>query len=370
MRPTSSQFQAAIGGPHKLAVQATVIDQAGNETQVPIVDGTVTLDQQAAVRGRCDVTVLVDPDNDTLGIVPDTAGSLLAPYGNEIRLARGVQFPDGTNELVNLGVFRIQETEVTDQAGGMQVRISGFDRAQRFIDARFEEPLQIPAGQNYATAIGDLLQAAWPDVPTLFTATTLTTPSIIAQEGDDRWSLAQSMATSIAMSLHFDGDGVCVLTPDVLSDPVFTLTEGDDGALLTAGRRWTRESTYNRVIATGENTGETTPVRGVATDDNPASPTYYFGPFGKVPRFYASPLLITDDQCAAAALTILNKELGTTQQVNFGAFVLPQLEPGDTVRITRERAGIDEDHVIDQLTLPLAAAGSMTGSTRARQVTA
>jgi hypothetical protein len=366
MRAVTPAFTAAITGSYTLATEAVIIDTNGDETTVPIVDGTVTLDQTAAVRGRCDVALT---DDGTLDLVPDSASSLLAPYGNEIRLGRGITYPDGTTELVGLGVFRIQDAQIDDTPDGLQIRISGLDRAQRVIDARFEEPYNVTAGTNYATAILDVIQAAWPDVPYELTATALTAPALIAQEGDDRWKFAQDMATAIAMRLYFDGDGVLRLVPSVLALPVTTLAEGDGGVLVQAGRRWTREGTYNRVIATGENTGETAPARGVATDENPLSPTYYYGPFGRVPRFYASPFITTDAQAAGAAQKILDDELGTSEQVSFGALVLPHLEPGDTVIITRNLAGIDEDHVIDALTLPLAAQGAMTGQTRARQVT-
>ena len=366
MRTVSAAFQTAIIASHRLATSATILDTAGNETIVGIIDGTVTLDQTAAVRGRCDITVV---DDGTLGLVPDSPASLLAPYGNEIRLERGIQYPDGTTELVSLGVFGIQDSEVTDNGGSLQIRVSALDRAQRLIDAKFEEPYNIAAGTNFATAILTALQAVWPDVPHDLTATALTTPAVIAQEGDDRWQFAQDMATAISMNLYFDGDGTLRLVPNVLGAPVAALTEGEGGVLLEASRRWTRENTFNRVIATGENTGEGAPVRGVATDDNPLSPTYYFGPFGKAPRFYNSSLITTNDQAAAAALGLLISELGTTEQVDFGSLVLPHLEPGDTVRITRERSGIDEDHVLDSLTIPMGAEGSMSGQTRARQVT-
>jgi hypothetical protein len=366
MRAVTDAFAAAVVQPHRLATLAEVINDDGDETTVEIVDGNVTLDRTAAVRGRCDVTIV---DDGTLDLVPAGATDLLAPYGNEIRLSRGVQYADGTVELVSLGVFRIQDAEVTDDPSGMQIRIAGQDRAARFIDARFEEPYQVASGDNYATAIEDVLQAAWPDIPTDFTATALTTPAVIAQEGDDRWAFAQSMATAISMDLYFDGDGTCILAPVVLTDPVLSIAEGENGVLVAAGRRWTREGTFNRVIATGENTGEAAPARGVATDDNPLSPTYYFGQFGKVPRFYASPFITNDAQAASAAQKILDDELGTTEQVSFGSYVLPQLEPGDTVRVTRLRAGIDEDHIVDSLTAPLKADGTMSGATRARQVT-
>jgi hypothetical protein len=368
LRSVTSAFQASIIASHRLATSCVITTPDGSESTMPIIDGSVTLDQTAAVRGRLDLAIA---DDGTLGIIPDTAADLLAPYGNEIQVSRGIQYPDGTTELVSLGVFRIETADVEDHAGSLQVLLTGLDRAARFVDARFEEPYNVTAGTNYATAIENVLQAAWPDVPTTFTATALTTPALIAQEGDDRWQFVQDMAKAISMRLYFDGDGTLILAPDTLGDPVMDITEGENGVLVTASRRWTREGTFNRVIATGENTGEAAPARGIATDENSLSPTYYYGPFGKVPRFYVSPFITTDAQAESAALSLLNKELGTTEQVQFGSLVLPHLEPGDVVRVTRARAGIvEEDHILDSVTIPLSATGSMTGQTRARQVTA
>ncbi len=62
---------------------------------------------------------------------------------------------------------------------------------------------------------------------------------------------------------------------------------------------------------------------------------------------------------------ILARELGTTQTVDFGTVTNPALEPNDVARVTRLRAGIDEDHIIDALTIGLDAAAAMTGRTRA-----
>lgn len=370
MRTVTAAFQAAVVESHQIATRAVVSDGT-TDTTVPIVDGTVTLDQRAATRGRLDLTLAPDDTSD-IELVPDSPTALLAPYGNEIQVSRGITYPDGTSELVSLGIFRIEDTETVDTAAGQQVRVTGMDRSKILIDARFEEPYQVASGTNYATAIEDVLTAGYPTIETSFTATSRTTPLLIAQEGDDRWAFAQQMAQAIGMDLYFDGDGVCVLVPSsTLSSgsAVIDLVEGEGGVLLDASRRWSRQSTFNRVIATGENTGEGAPARGIATDDNASSPTYYYGPFGRVPRFYASPFLTTDAQAEDAAAAILARELGTTQQVSFGAIVNPALEPGDVARITRARSGIDEDHVIDALTIPLSAGGVMTGSTRAVQVT-
>lgn len=405
MRTVSAQFQDAVRGSHAVATRVEVL-RDGDVTHVidTVTDGAVTLDQAAATRGRLDCTI-IDPD-----LVPDDPAAALAPYGNELRVYRGVLFPFGggaeevtdgggassgqswpitlwgtevesedpgptitivaipTEELVSLGIFRIDETTVTDNPDGLEIRVTGMDRSVRMIDARFEQPITVAAGTNVATAIEQLAQDAWPAVETNLTATSLTTPLLVGEEGGDRWKFMQDLAASIGHSLYFDGDGILVSKPVASpnGDLAATFAEGDGGVLLTASRSWTRQGTYNRVIATGENPGEgAVPARGVATDDNPASPTYYYGQYGKVPRFYASQFLATSAQAEDAAQALLNRELGTTQTVTFGVIVNPALEPDDLVTITRNRLGIDETHVIDSITIPLAADQSMSGRTRA-----
>jgi hypothetical protein len=365
MRDVSAAFLDAIVESYRVATRIDVlVNGIVEETITDAVEGTVTLDLTAQVRGRLDLSIV---DDGSLGLVPTSASDLLTPYGNELQVYRGIRYPNGVDELVSLGVFRMDDVKVDDDPNGLLIRIAGLDRAQRVIDARFEDAYQVAAGTNYATAIANTLQAAWVDIPLDLAATTLTTPQLIAEEQGDRWAFCQEMAASIGYRLYFDGDGVAVTRPVTATgdSPTTMIAEGDHGVLISAARGWGRQGTYNRVIATGENTGETAPARGVATDDNSASPTYYFGPYGKVPMFYVSQFIVTDAQAADAAASLLSKQLGTTQTVDFGSLVNPALEPDDLATIIRARAGIDEQHIIDSLTIPLNADGTMTGSTRA-----
>lgn len=366
MRAASSQFLAAIQSSHRVATQIEVYDTGQlAATLTSVVDGSVTLDVTAAVRGRCDLTIA---DDGNMGLVPTSAADLLAPYGNEIKISRGITYSNGNSELIALGVFRIDDLQVDESGQGLTLRISGQDRAATMQDARFEDPYTVASGTNVATAIQDVISAVSAYSFSL-TATSLTTPQLVANEGDDRWAFAQNLAASIGHLLYFDGDGVVrsvpIAAPGSGTAPASQLVEGDDGLLLSASRRWTRQGTYNRVIVTGENTGQGTPVRGVATDDTPTSPTYYYGRFGRVPLFVSSQFVSTSGQAQDAAEGMLAQQIGSTQTVSFGTVVNPTLEPNDVARITRARAGIDEDHVIDSLTIPLSAQGIMTGSTRA-----
>jgi hypothetical protein len=334
-----------------------LIEQRGVDQTTGSID-----DSTSAIRGRVDLTFV--PDDELIPLTPD---DLLAPYGNEIRVKRGITYADGSTELVGLGIFGIEEVTVDDTGDDISLRLIGLDRAQRVSRARFESPAFVNSGVSATESLLDVIQTVWPDVEYDIAGTSQTLPQLVAAEGDDRWAFCQSMATSLGMELFFDGDGVLILRPIPGGSAVATLGEGE--ALLGASRGWVREGTYNRVIATGENLGEgVAPARGVATDTDATSPTYYYGPFGTVPRFYSSPFLSTDAQAADAAAAILAQETGTTQIVSFAALVNPALEPGDVVRITRQRIGIDEDGLIEALTIPLDVEGEMTGRTRAVEV--
>lgn len=364
MRTVPAGWADAIAAPHELRARVDVLRAGEVIAELDTVTaGNVTLDGAAASRGRADVTVSVDRDE--LELIPSRSTDTLAPYGNEFRVYRGIMLA-GVEQLVSLGVFRIDSAPVTDAGGELTVRLSGLDRSARVIDARFTAARQVAAGTPAVDAIDALLAPVGFTIANADT-TTYETPTVNAALGADRWATAQQIATAAGLELYFDGDGeLCLRRPQAPSAgvSVAAIAEGDGGVLLNAARDWNREGAYNAVVATGEAATNTAPPYGIAVDDDPDSPTYYYGPFGQVPRFYSSPLLTTDAQCADAAASMLARELGTTQSISFGAVVNPALEPGDVVTITRERLDLDEYHALDQLTIPLTFDGAMTGKTR------
>ncbi len=370
MYPVTARFRTAITQPHRLATLVEVL-QDGVPIGDPIpstIDATVTFDANAQTRSRLDITLA---DDGTLGLIPTTASDRLAPYGNEIRVWRGLTYPDGTTELVPLGVFRLDDNDIDDTDTGLPLKLAAPDRSARIIDARFEEPGQVDQGENVATAIAQLITPAHPDVVMRFATTSLVTPAIFYEAQGDRWQLAQDIATAAAMRLYYDRLGELVLAPDATAEPVLTIGEGETGSLVSVGKNWTRRGAYNRAIVTGENTGEGAPVRGVATDEDPLSPTRYDGPFGPAPVFMSSQLVTTTEQATDAAAALLRRQSGTTQRIRLGSFVLPHLDPGDAIRVTRGRLGLAEDiHVLDSLTIPLSPDGIMASTTRAVQVAA
>jgi hypothetical protein len=357
---------AALAKAHTAVSLVEVLVDGDVEELEDVTDGTVTLDATAASRGRYDSVTLPGLEE----LIPTDPGDLLAPYGNELRISRGIELATEV-QLVRLGIFRIDRATTTDDGDGPQIELSGLDRSGAIIDATFEDAGQIASGTQATDAIVALVDAVVVDQAYNFVEVDAPLPLLNYEEGDDRWALCQGIAIAIGGELYHGRDGELVLRPvatPVDADPVATIAEGDGGVLLTAERDWDRADVYNRVIVTGENSSlsNTSDLpRGVATDDNPNSPTYYYGKFGPKPYHWTSPYISADVQAADAAAGILARTTGAPDVVNFGSIVDPARSPSDIVEIVREVLGLSEAHVLDQVAIPLPPDGSMSSLTRA-----
>lgn len=364
MHAVSSRYLAALRRPHTLAVRVDLMF-AGEVTDAALYvdDGSVTLDRGAAQLGRLDLT-LAEPTRLPLG-----PSSLLTPYGYELAVHRGIDFRDGSApELHPLGVFPIQVSDVDGVT--LSTTITASDRSQRVTDAGFEDDEQIPPGFNYADGIQALIANAVPGLVFLFASTPYVTPLLTFTPGMDRWVEAQKMARHIGMELYFDGLGRCVLRPEPdvrTAVPVWEVDDGADGVLVSARVRLDRGPAFNRAIVFGTNASIDIVPRGVATDDDPSSPTYYYGPFGRKPRRFGSPFTVTNDQANTAAGAILASNLGIAKSVDLSAIPNAALEAGDPIRVIRPALELNEVHLADVLTIGLGPESVMPIASRARQ---
>ena len=357
----NDRLASAVTASHVVATRVDVLyNQVVVATDVRLVAGSISYDRTAATLAR--LTASFVESNVPLG---DT--SVLKPYGYEVQVWAGVSFPDG-DDLVPLGVFPIQ---VSDADGiGLGTSLTAADRSQLVIDARFEDDYVVAAGTNYGTAIQALITAGVPGLTYVFTATTYTTPFLTFDSESDRWAAAQGMARSIGMELFFDGLGRCVMKPEPdlsTTAPVSVIAEGDGGVLVEITVHLDRGPAYNRVIAYSSNASLPVVYRGVWTDLNPTSPTYYYGGFGRKPRFYSSPFINSNAQATTAAQAIGRSALGVARSIDFGLVPNPLLEPSDVILLQRPAVGVDEVHIIDGYSYGLGAPGTMLCMTRAQE---
>jgi hypothetical protein len=361
MKPITAAFGNSLRGSHQMVARARVVTefQTGTNpagTIIPILSGDVQLAGSSAIRGTLDI--------ETSGDWPDRADSLLAPYGNEIFVERGIVLANGEAEYVPLGYYRIYSPEQNDAPLGT-IRISAKDRMSGIVDARLFKPRQFQVGQSLGDIFLDLVLEVYPDAVIEWDDDTNEETLLRAQIAEeDRYEFLNNLVTSYGKVMYFDHRGVLVIkSPPNPKVPVFSVNHGRDGVLVSVSRQLSREGAYNAVVAMGEGTDTEEPVRAVVVDSNSHSPTFFYGNFGKVPRFYSSPFITTEVQARAAATSLLSKELGLPYSVDFTSIPNPALEPLDCVKITFPK-GRAELHVVEQITIPLDAGGVLQANCR------
>lgn len=364
MRPVSSKFLAAVGSSHRMASRATVLSTVGQNgttptgTVIPLDDGTVTFDSTANVVSTMSLV--------TSQAWPANYADLLTPYGNEVFIERGVVYGDGTTEWVSMGYFRLDDVDQQTAPDG-PITLSGPDRMQGIIDARIVAPITFAAGTTVAGIITSLVSSVY-TWATFSIDSSLTTAQInVAQTTtDDRFGFINDLVTSYGMIWYWDYRGVLIVTfPPSLTAPVATILSGRKGVMVTMSRSLTRDAVYSGCVASGQQATANTPPFAVVVDIDPTSPTYWYGKFGQVPRFYSSSFLTTVAQCQSAAASLLQQSTGLPYEVDFGMVPNPALMPWDPVTISTDRGGIQtESHILKQLVIGLKPASAMTAQTR------
>lgn len=365
MRPASPELSRIVRGSHRMCARARIVapGQTGTNPdgdEIPILAGAVTLDASADTRGRLDLVT----DGTGWSTRPDGP---ITPYGTEVFVERGIVHGNGDREWISQGYFRLYDVGQAAAPNG-QLRIDARDRMSGLIDARLLAPVQLHKGQSLQSVFEVLVHEVYPGAVIEFDFDAVNTTLAAQYVGEqDRYGLLLDVARAHGKIMYWDYAGTLQVrdAPDPAS-PVWDVDHGADGVLIEMARTLTRDGVYNAVVATGEiPVDDTPPVRAVAYDLNPDSPTYWHGGFGKVPRFYSSPFVTTRDQAVSAAAAMLRRSIGLPHTADLTHVPNPALEPLDPVRVRySDRGSSGEVHVLEQITLPLVADQAMTATTR------
>ena len=373
MRAVDATFLRTLRGSHKPVFRAQVITtyQTGvtpTGTLLDVVDGNGEVSQSASADIRSALTLTVTAK------WPTAASDLLAPYGNEIYIERGLAYGNGQTVWVGLGYYRINTPQQELVPDG-PVTITGSDRMAGVIDAKFIRPQQFSQTMTrrqlseflVQDALGPLAVVEWDD-PAVADAP-IGRPIVVEQ---DRYGVLKDLADSVGKSVFFDYRGICLFRtrPDITGAASFTVDAGRNGVMVSMSRNLTRDGVYNAVVCTGEGADTNTPAYAVVADFSDDSPTRYGGRFGKVPDFYSSPLIVTQAQAVTAGTERLKTQLGLPYKVTLGLVPNPALEPEDVIAVAypnraRSQNLLTEKHVIDTIRHPLGvAAGAQSIETR------
>jgi hypothetical protein len=371
MYPVTDTFLSSVRKSHISKIKVEIYDTANGTilSTVSPIGGEVTIDSRRSVRRQCSLEFV---DTDGTLVPTNNISSVLLPYNREVKIYRGIQYQDGTEELVPLGVFQLTTVEISDSPQGVKISVQGSDRSLRVSKAKWvNHNFYIDDATAKETAIAEILKDRYPNVKIDFPATgqvtTLIYPTL--DQSSDPWKEALKIAESAAMDLYFDENGTARMRP--IPDPdlgqaLVEYTDGEDSVLTQLGRNLSSDESYNHVVYTGEGTNLTIGVIGEAFDDNPSSPTYVTT-YGSVPLFKSSPNILTVAEATEAARAELKKVIGASEKITWDQIVNPAHDVYDLVKIVRSASGVNSTLMLDSISIPLAATSTMNAIGRSRR---
>lgn len=364
----SAAFIASlVSGSHRAVIEARVLTeyQSGDDPDgetIPPLGGRIDYDATADVWATGNLTTAGFDEADWSPRFPRRADQLLAPYGNEVFLRRGIDTGDEVL-FVPLGYFRIdgaRESPTSDAP----ITLALTDRMQGLRDAQLISPRQYSATSTIAAVVYDLTIDVYPDIVVIWDDDTEQLPldrSLVVER--NRYAALRDIADAHGKVMYFDSFGYLRFEgPPDPTDPDWELAAGENGVLIDSDREVSRDGICNAVVATGQGAGSAA-IRAVAVDIGPDSPTRYGGRFGKKPDFYTSSLITDSSQALAAATARLRRYIGATYSASFGTIPNPAARPFQVARIGQKN-GDRELHMLETLTIPLDTKAKMTGTTR------
>jgi hypothetical protein len=348
--PVTDRFLARLAESHQVATRVQLFLTTGQVVDLDHTGGSVTVDRGQATRRTCSVTC---PDP---ALIPRSPTDQLATYGARLRISRGVYFGDGTEELVPLGLFRL------DSVGGDindgPITLTGKDLSAIIADDKFTAPFTVTG--TVVGAVSSLIQRSIPDADILSLIVDAPIGSRAFDVEADPWAGAQEIAAAAGAEVYANADGVFVIAtlPELLTTPpVWAVEAAEGGVYISGNRAMSNDNVYNGVLARGENTADNIPpVSYLATDTDVNSPTYWGGPFGRRPMFFSSSTLMTLAACTQAANLKLLQAKAPNASGDFSSLPNPALEPGDVLRVMHED-GTRELHQVASFSVPLDEGG-------------
>ena len=380
MLTASAKFSAHLRSSHQPTVRIGVYlpDEVGIYSLVGylgIEDGSLTVDYRRNIRRQATLRVasletLVDYSFDYYYSSRDFLEELTSNSA-EVTVEWGLIYPDLTTEWVTLARLRVEESTRGALSAALDVS-AAYDLGTRVADFTFVTPYAPydlgGTKLTYVEAIRDIVDTSFPSgAPPTWAIDAAVDAVSKPPDGTaftgDRWNAINDLAKAINVTVGPDATGIWRIDPVVVGrEPVWTVAAGADGVLVAETTTYSRRDQFNAVGVRWENPNGS---GGLAylVDNDPASPTYYDGPFGRKPKPEETlSTVTTSDQAIAAATTMLEQSKGTTRGISLTALHNPLLEPNDVIAVFLPD-GTAERHVIDSVTLPLAG-GTMSLETR------
>lgn len=294
--------------------------------QVPVLGGRVTWTTSQQVIGglKLRVPFTTVEDGRTHWWRPSSPSDALARFGQTLDVSIVSE-----SVLTRLGRFQIMEW--SDDGGPIDV--TGAGRLQRVMDDRL---IQATAPREDGTLRSEFTRLLPTDMTVTFHPSLVDRACPKAMEWDEsRIDALYEIADAWPARLREDSWGQLQMLPPLPDDPtpVLSFTDGEGGTIITAPVEDSREGAFNIFVARSSADG----VEAQAAVEVQSGPMAAGGPYGRVPTFFASPLLETVEQCRAAAETRRAARMRQSRVYKVTAAPDPRVEVDDPVELVLDK---------------------------------
>jgi hypothetical protein len=277
-------------------------------------------------------------------VSPSAIGDLFSPFGTQVAISVIITDGPGFTERIPMGLYLVSETPsiITQRYLFNGALVTKGDLITVSIKDLFygvqRDRFQIPGSPPDLTSVWREFQRLT-RLPVTNTITDSVITAAVAYQ-EDKLQAVYDLATVLDATACMLSDGTASMRPNVWPAPVDTLSWGDDGTLVNAGKGMSNDLVYNMVVVRSYNS--TTGDAVLATAEITSGPLRTQNadgsrsPYGRVPYFYSSPFITT----AAQAQAYANRTLPRVSQLRSVAVKLtevfnPLREVGDVITVKR-----------------------------------
>lgn len=319
MFPVSALQLAALQKSHVMDLKVTVL--RGNAVvadSIEIVSGSVSATY--ATQGGRDGSLTV-----TRNVIDQ---GLLNPLSDQVYISTGIP------GFVQVPIFTGRVDTHNKSADG-SVEVPLISRGEEFIRAAFETPWAAIDGNQARAEIKRIIQSVnsgW-SVDT-DRARESTIGRGLVWEDDPGQALDDlARGASLIWQPNRTGGFEVFTNPYLIGSAgavaTVTFKDGEGGTVVDVQDAKSRDGIFNSVTVVAEKYGNQAPIRVTVRDNNPASPTYWGGLFGKQNLVVKSQLPIDVGAAGQLALRILNQSLALQRTWTVTTPHMPLLDPGD-----------------------------------------
>lgn len=337
-RFSSARHQAALSVPTGYRRFTRVTASRGGVSQdLEPASGRFTQDARRA--GRWDGQLSFAGDD----LMPRRPSDLLTPFGTVVEVELGLELLDGSVSTVPYGTFEITSSKTRTEAGARVTDVGLSDISGKVDRYRFEEPLAIATGSDLSEMINAVITTRTGVNPAVaLTGSTLGAQRVFGLDpSTGPWAEILDVLAGFSRVAWYDRTGliqVGSVNPDAATAyPLDSLTSmSADFDTLPP----------NVIVVRGEPEDDSEPVQAVAMDEDPSSPTYAgtgpgTSPYGRVTRFFSSPLIETEPQAQSAAATILAQHVGAGATYTLVRPYDPTVDAMDVVSVSGSALAVD-----------------------------